>query len=431
MKDGKRDLFLRMIRLLNNNQGRDLPEAEMSRVKGEVALLLSLTAFNDIAKMSAYHKEALVHLNDGSESSSSVILGKVPWTFGVTSVLCLFWNGIGQLDETVALMDECLPTYSRITSGHGAGADSVFRAETHLMRGEDAEAEAACYKAIYQARGERQMGICLCAELVLARIAILRGDGNTYATIRAGITKNSEEPRQRDVSRMGELCLALLDMTLGNARDLPKWLRDADDIRRLFYAQGHSYVFMLYGMMLLLEGRRAELYGLADPLLNMARGMNYLLPQVYQHIYLAVAKKSEGVLSQAAECLRAALKIALPDKVYLPFAEFGAALLPLLEPMKKMKNGGENFDTEEISDVIALCERWSSGVASITRHNAKGKTLLTAGERKIALKAKERLSVREIASRLNISENTVKSALKAIYDKLGIHSKADLAEKDF
>ncbi|MCL1940608.1 MAG: response regulator [Synergistaceae bacterium] len=433
LKDGKRDLFSRMIRLLgelfsdsgaDKKRVGDLPEDEFSRVKGETALLMSFTVFNDIEKMSGYHRKALALLG---ERQSSAILGVIPWTFGAASVLHLFWSRAGELDRELSLMDECLPFYSSVTSGHGTGADSVFRAEASLMRGDDAEAEAACYRAIYKARSEGQTAICLCASLVLARAAILRGDGAAYAAVRGSITKYPQEARRKIISRMSELCLASLGMILGDTRDIPEWLRDAGSIRRAMYALGHSYAFTLHGRMLLLEKRRAELYGMTGPLLDMARGMNYLLPQVYHLIYLAAAKKSDGVLDQAAEYLNAALDIALPDRVYLPFAEFGATLAPLLEAAKNTRAK----DRTKINAVIELYKRFSSGAAAVIRQNERAQTSLTPREREIALLARERLSAGEIASRFFISENTVRSALKAIYSKLGIHSKSGLTGKDF
>jgi LuxR family maltose regulon positive regulatory protein len=66
-----------------------------------------------------------------------------------------------------------------------------------------------------------------------------------------------------------------------------------------------------------------------------------------------------------------------------------------------------------------------------------GKTLaevnssLTRWEREIALLAKKRLTVREIADELFLTENTVKSAMKIIYRKLDIHSKAELSALNF
>ena len=73
----------------------------------------------------------------------------------------------------------------------------------------------------------------------------------------------------------------------------------------------------------------------------------------------------------------------------------------------------------------------TAGAESVIKCSAKEKTLLTSRERDVALLAKDRFSTREIAARLFISENTVKTILKTIYNKLEVHSKADLAEKDF
>jgi DNA-binding NarL/FixJ family response regulator len=55
---------------------------------------------------------------------------------------------------------------------------------------------------------------------------------------------------------------------------------------------------------------------------------------------------------------------------------------------------------------------------------------LTPWERKIALLAKQWLTVPEIAARLSLTENTVKSAMKVIYRKLDIHSRPELSGVD-
>jgi CheY-like chemotaxis protein len=56
---------------------------------------------------------------------------------------------------------------------------------------------------------------------------------------------------------------------------------------------------------------------------------------------------------------------------------------------------------------------------------------LTPWERKIAVLAKQWLTVPEIAARLSLTENTVKSAMKVIYRKLDIHSRPELSGVDF
>jgi DNA-binding NarL/FixJ family response regulator len=60
----------------------------------------------------------------------------------------------------------------------------------------------------------------------------------------------------------------------------------------------------------------------------------------------------------------------------------------------------------------------------------KAAASLTPWERKIALLAKQWLTVPEIAARLSLTENTVKSAMKIIYRKLDIHSRPELSGVD-
>jgi len=117
--------------------------------------------------------------------------------------------------------------------------------------------------------------------------------------------------------------------------------------------------------------------------------------------------------------------MSLPDRVYFPFAEFGSELDPLLRVLKG------TFGAEKIADIIALCEGFSAGAAQVAKQTAGPKSGLTPREREIALFVKEGFQTSEIAARLFISENTVKSTRKVIYGKLGIHSRMELTKIDF
>jgi LuxR family maltose regulon positive regulatory protein len=317
-----------------------------------------------------------------------------------------------------------LPIYTGLAGGHGAGGEYIIRAEASLNRGSDAEAEAMCYKALYEARSARQFGNCLCAELALARIALLRGDTKAYDAARQSITSDAKEARQTATVRMGELCLALLDMSLGRTIDIPDWLRDIEGIRNVLYILGQPYALMIHGKFLLLEKRHTELYGITELAMDITRKLNYLLPQVYQFIYLAAAKYLDGSGKEAEGYLREALDMALPDKVYLPFAENASFILPVIKNIKK------GFDPGAMDALIALCRRRISGTDAVKKALSSERLALTPRQREIALLSKGGLSAKEIASKLFVTENTVKSAMKIIYDKLDIHSKTDLRKMD-
>ncbi|MEA4846573.1 MAG: helix-turn-helix transcriptional regulator, partial [Clostridiaceae bacterium] len=61
----------------------------------------------------------------------------------------------------------------------------------------------------------------------------------------------------------------------------------------------------------------------------------------------------------------------------------------------------------------------------------QAKSPLTPREREIAQLAKDRLSAKEIADKLYISEATVRTTLKSVYSKLDIHSKIELNFREF
>lgn len=409
-----------IVAMIDDPEG--IEEKELYRIKGEFALLTSFNEYNDIQKMSEGHKAAMKYL----DSPSRFLLPTAPWTFMNISVLTMYWSKSGELEKELGYMDECMPHYSKLARGHGTGADSVMRAEAMLLQGLDQEAEALCHKAIYLCGEQKQLGLGLCAELILARIAMFRGDETMYITSLEKIRKHTMDKPERFLLRMAELSLASLSLTLGNTKELAEWLYDLESMKKVLYAPALPQGNVLYGKLLLINKRYNELYGLSGPMLGMAKKMNYLLPQVYHLIYLAIAKHSQGQTKEAQEHLGQALAMSLPDKVYLPFAEHGAMLHPLLDSLTVT---AEN--REELKQLVKLAKRQEAGRKAIEKKLLLSKSPLTPRERDIALLARERLSAGEIAEALFIAESTVRSTLKKIYSKLDIHSKAELSSIDF
>lgn len=428
LRNGMGPAFQKTADLIRSviNAPHGLSERERARTQGEFAMLMSFPQYNDIGKMSEYHKRAYAYLKTESASPRSIIFhGVMPWTLGTTSVLGLYWNRVGELERALDAMDDCLPLYSALAGGHGAGAQAVMRAEANLMRGNDAAAETFCREAILQADVAGQESIRLCAERVLAETAILRGDGHAFALVCDRIAETAGKSSQSPVIRMGESCLAELHLALGMSDTVPSWLRDVASMRKILYALGRPYGLMLHGHWLLFEKRHAELYGMTDTVMGLARNMNYLLPQVCHLVYLSVARHREGDTAKAAEHLHHAFELALPDGVYLPFARFGAAL-PLFDTVVKSA-----FGPGRVAELEAVCKRYVAGTRSVLVGLRGGQSPLTAREREIALLAKERLSAEEIAARLHIAKSTVNTVLKSVYKKLGIHTKSELARQRF
>ena len=131
-----------------------------------------------------------------------------------------------------------------------------------------------------------------------------------------------------------------------------------------------------------------------------------------------------GNTEQAKAALLKALTIALPDRLYLPFAENGDLLDDLLETLRHC-----GYFKVEIAEILRLSAQHRAGTKKIAAQLYPTEDYgLTGREREVAKLAAKRLSNKEIAALLYISENTVKFNLKAIYQKLQISSRGELAE---
>lgn len=388
-----------------------LNNSEIRILKGQLALLKSFAAFNDIKKMSELHHKAWKEL--GAPFSNRVEWND-SWTFGQPSVLYMFWSESGVLDRDLDCMGECLPVYIRLTDGHGSGADCAMRAETLLMRGKDIEAEILCYKAIQLSSIKKQDSISFVAEMTLLRIALIRGDVNEYENIRNHIIERGKVSGNPVEKKISELALSFVSAIIGEST-IPEWLMDLDSINENLYDVAVPFGMLIYLNWLMHQKQYTKVLGIAEGVIFLAEQHKFILPQVYCYLLSAISYYYLKQKSGAEAALNHALSLAMPDGIYLPFAEYSEEIITLL----KLKN-----IQSSMNELLSLCRRYKQGKEKIKEAFPKNK--LTQREQAVALLAAGELTNREIALRLFISQETVKTTMKKIFKKLGIRSRVQL-----
>ncbi len=459
---GQIAVYQKICRLLCSmiQDGKDFSQGELRKLKGEYTLLASIGDFNDIAKIKESQKAAWEILGQPSK----IIRNSTMWGYSTPSVLSIFWREAGKLEDTMQQINEMSGVYRKLTQGQGAGTKHMIRAEAMLMRGEEEEAEILCHKALYDARNYQQTGVCLCAELTLARIAILRGDVESYFAAIKNIQGYGKENPKPYVLRIVEHCMSIISLLLGIKDYVAPWLYDMESIKKVLPAPVVPLAQILHLRLLLMDKRYNAFYGVCQLALDASRdssgSIQYKMPQVYQLIFLAVAKRNSGKYLEAQTHLKEALGIALPDQIYLPFAEqecmadffseltissFDAAEIAGGTPLTQAQEnhaaapaGDGSGDSaadqrggNSLAVFMALCKRQQQGVSVIKKAILQDKSPLTPREREIAQLAKDRFSAKEIADKLYISEMTVRATLRSVYSKLDIHSKMELSLKEF
>jgi LuxR family maltose regulon positive regulatory protein len=218
--------FATQMRWLSGHCAALPPGKEGDRWRGELHVLLALTAFNDIAAMSAHHRRAFALLGEptGLYGQDS------PWTLGCPSVLFMFYRESGGLREELALMRECMPHYYRLTSRHGAGAEFLMEAEALFCAGDFARAGEVLAHGQGMAERHNQLGNEFCALFLRLRLAFVAGDAaalfgdgeqdGLLAVMRGLILRG----RDYFLLYTADLCEGWLYALLGLPEKIPQWL---------------------------------------------------------------------------------------------------------------------------------------------------------------------------------------------------------------
>ena len=146
----------------------EMPEEERGDLLGECDLIMSFLCYNGISAMSRLHRSASAQMSRQAIS----IRNSGGWTFGLPSVLMMFYRAPGELVSELAEMDECMPHYYRITDGHGQGAETIMRAEALFCRGRFTDAHIELERAYAQIRDNGQENMALCCDFLAWRLSL-------------------------------------------------------------------------------------------------------------------------------------------------------------------------------------------------------------------------------------------------------------------
>ena len=381
----------------------ELSEEERGNLLGECDLILSFLCYNDISAMSRLHRSASRQMSRPAIS----IQNSGGWTFGSPSVLMMFYRAPGELEQELAEMDECMPHYYRITGNHGQGAETIMRAEAAYMQGRFTDAHIELERAYAQIEGNGQVNMGLCCDFLAWRLSLFADMEERYSLE----ARYAELLRYHDASwiNIWTSTSAYYHALRGDVRQIPEIFarHRLSDINML--APGRPMMEMIENQVYLAQAAYAKIIARSGELLALCEAMHYALVALHIRIQTAIAYEQLGKSEEAHTILTRALSDAAPDGFAMPFVENFQLLRPMLS---------REIVTPLIEQILAL------GDAATARHAAGRRPaafeVLTEREFEIVQRMAERLSNREIAVQLFLSEGSVKQYVNQIYAKLHI-----------
>lgn len=396
-------LELKALLLTAIEEHPELSAEERGNLLGECDLIMSFLCYNDISAMSRLHRNASAQMSRPAVS----IQNSGGWTFGSPSVLMMFYRAPGELQSELNEMDECMPHYYKITGNHGQGAETIMRAEALFYQGRFTDAHIALERAYTQIKDNGQENMALCCDFLAWRLSL-----HVDAEPRSSFDKRyAALLRQHNASwiNIWSATSAYYHALRGEPEKIPEIFARHRLSTVNFLAPGKPMVEMIENQVYLSQGAYAKVIGRSTELLAMCEGMHYALVALHIRIQTAAAYERLGKSDEAHIWLSQALSDAAPDGLVMPFVENYGDLEQILT--RETKSG-------LISVIIALGE---------TLRQRKAKNVipptfaaLTPREFEIVNLMAQRLSNREIAEKLYLSEGSIRQYVNQIYGKLHI-----------
>ena len=396
-------LELKALLLAAIEEHPELSEEERGNLLGECDLILSFLCYNDISAMSRLHRSASAQMSRPAISIQS----SGGWTFGSPSVLMMFYRAPGALESALTEMDECMPHYYKVTNHHGQGAETIMRAEALFCQGRFTDAHIELERAYAQVKDNGQINMALCCDFLSWRLSLHADVERRYTFAE----RYADLLRYHDASwlNLWSATSAYYHALRGETDSIPEIFSQhrLSDINML--APGKPMMEMIENQVYLAQGAYAKVVGRSAGLLAVCEAMHYALVALHVRIQTAAAYARLGKPEEARAELKKALSDAEPDGFVMPFVENYGFLQPLL---------AQEIKSELIAKIAGLGE--AAGARSAASARPAAFAALTPREFEIVELMTQRLSNREIAERLYLSEGSVKQYVNQIYSKLHI-----------
>jgi len=309
-------------------------------------------------------------------------------------------------------------------------AHDLFRAQIHAYRGEIEQALSLllAHKQDHLAlslRGVLSTTLCLCA--IATGNTKLWQDTAQYLsrTPRADVKNRAllDFWQAANISMISDYSHFSPAFRRGDFSELPAKIYP---IARFYYAQylylqahqtpvesisGRVTMFFMYLLPLTME-----------PLICQTHIEGAMITELHLRLLCAVTYHTSGQDALAIDQIKRALDLALPDRLYLPVAEYYQSLAPLMDDLIL------NRAPDALAPIKRLSKAYHQGWILIHNDvlNRTVSSSLSHRERQIASLAVYGLSNKEIADRLGITVDAVKQTLRSTMNKTGAQNRKEL-----
>ncbi|MCF8011119.1 MAG: LuxR C-terminal-related transcriptional regulator [Clostridiales bacterium] len=419
--------------LCREESKNNLPETERCRLLGEIALARAKTSSPNIREMAAYIREAYHNLPGGS----ALVRPEIQINLGLPMLLRTRYlqQNAAELQQAVSCVRDMQLMLDKIAGGSLVGWSSGVYGELAYEFNHLEEATRLLLRSIREAERAGEIGIVIPGLLNLARIKRARGMVQEAFELTAAAEKQARENKLLFWLPVIDSLRARICMETGYKEYIYQWKKTYHFDIYDNLSENIEFQLITLARVLIFEGNLDRALFLLERLLDFAEDEKRMLSKIEILNLQAIVYHEKGKIEKAVKVLKRSLAIGEKDGCMRSFIDEGRAMADLFDSyavqQDKTNQSSEDRDSfPYVRDLINLTRDFVSTINLVSGEKDSQTTeMLTEREIEVLQLLAEGLNNREVAQRLILSQNTVKSHIANIYSKLMVNNRAQAIQK--
>lgn len=388
----------------------NIDESYRNRIISEILIIKKFTLFNHLEEMKASNNE-IINLMNGQ--NSYIAIQENSFTFGSPHYLYLYFRDVGSLKKIADILSAEVG-YAKFSNGCGTGCDSLALAEYALETGDFEHLELYCEQTRIKAELKKQTSVVICSRFTLIRYRILEGKISEAMDMLKVLELDAARQNDSIINTTVDLCKGYLYACLGQPERIPVWLQTGDMTLADLMYEGVAFNYLVFGKAVMVSKRYEELDVLTEQFDENFSAYSNQLGFIHNGILKATAKFKLYGLDAGTPFLEAILQEARHDNIVMPFIEAAPFITEMLQIICD-----KNPNNEFVKHILTQCRMYGRNISKINNNSPH----LSQREIEIITLIDQGLSRKQIAEMLYISQETAKTHLKNIYQKLEVNGK--------
>ncbi len=357
-----------------------------------------------------------IHEQKGKDNPLQMIASNTLGAPYYTNILSFF----DDLREAERFLAECMRIWEEKENYPFLGYFYCFYSSLLFEWDRVEESEAMLRRIVYDGPWRPYTRIWVFGIESLAWIHLIREEASlAFAMMKDAEERLNTSDKEKFLRRLTAET-AYFDLFAGHLDRVEAWvlacgLKPTDPVPSMY----RDHYILARGLIEL--GRASEAVVLSENIVRMTVQKNWQWDRVKALTLLCLALDKQGNEEEAMRQLEAALSLGEPNGYVRTFLDEGKAMGSLLARYVRRRQSGTPGLTGNVS--LAYVKRLISKLHVRLEDEVDVPVLLTGQESRILRLVEQGQKNREIAERLNVSEETVKKHLKNVYAKLEANSR--------